>query len=295
MGLAAYSSRTEARRVFAMADEALGFALSKLCFEGPEEDLKLTKNTQPAILATSLALTEVVLSSGLRPDFVAGHSLGEYSALVTAGGLDARDALLLVRKRGQYMQEAVPVGEGAMAAVLGLPAEAVASICEDVSSERIVEPANMNGAGQVVIAGHRDAVERACELSKERGAKRAMMLVVSAPFHCRLMAPAARALEKDLAETSFSELKVPLFTNVDAEPITTASAARDALARQVASPVRWEQTIERMAEAGVSRFVEIGPGKVLSGLVRKIVKDASVHPVATPEDAEKLLSEVHVA
>jgi [acyl-carrier-protein] S-malonyltransferase len=294
MGLAASETYPDARRVFETADETLGFELSKLCFEGPEEELQLTRNTQPAILATSAAMAKVLATAGIRPDCVAGHSLGEYSALVAAGALDLRDALRLVRKRGEYMQDAVPVGEGAMAAILGLSAQAVSSLCEEAASGRVVEPANLNGAGQVVIAGHRDAVERACDLAKASGAKRAMMLSVSAPFHCRLMEPAAEALAGDLEETPFSSLEVPLYNNVDAEPIVAGEEVRDALRRQVASPVRWEESILRMAEAGVDTFVEVGPGKVLSGLVRKIVKGASVHTLGAPEGLSRFLEEARV-
>ncbi len=291
MGREAAERYPEARSVFERADEALGFAISTLCFEGPEEDLRLTENTQPAILTTSCALSEVLRSMGARPDFVAGHSLGEYSALVFASALGLEDAVALVRKRGGYMQAAVPVGVGAMAAILGLPALAVEAVCRDAAGEGIVEPANFNGAGQVVIAGHREAVERACVLARERGAKRAIPLAVSAPFHCRLMEPAARSLAPDLESVAFRDLDVPLFTNVDARPITTGAEAREALIRQVASPVRWEETLEAMAARGVRRFVEVGPGKVLSSLVRKIVRDATVASVGTPFDLERFFTE----
>lgn len=289
MGREAYARYSEARSVFARADEVLGFSISKLCFEGPEEELRLTENTQPAILTTSIAVGEVLRAQGARPDFVAGHSLGEYSALVFASALGLEDAVVLVRKRGGYMQKAVPVGEGAMAAILGLSAADVDAVCRDASSDRIVEPANLNGAGQVVVAGHREAVDRACELARERGAKRAVPLAVSAPFHCRLMEPAAKALARDLESTPFRDLEVPLFTNVDARPIATGAEAREALIRQVASPVRWEATIQAMAAAGATRFVEVGPGKVLAGLVRKIVKDATVLSVGAPEDVARFI------
>jgi len=291
MGREAYERYPEARNVFSRADDALGFSISKLCFQGPEDELRLTENTQPAILTTSTAVGEALRSMGVRPDFVAGHSLGEYSALVFASSLGLEDAVTLVRKRGGYMQAAVPVGEGAMAAILGLSAGEVEALCRDASSERIVEPANLNGAGQVVVAGHREAVDRACELARERGAKKAIPLAVSAPFHCRLMAPAAKALARDLESVPFRDLDVPLFTNVDARPITTGAEAREALIRQVASPVRWEETIQAMAASGAKRFVEVGPGKVLSGLVRKIVKDASVVSVGSPADVERFFTE----
>jgi [acyl-carrier-protein] S-malonyltransferase len=291
MGREAYERYPEAQRVFSRADDALGFAISKLCFEGPEEDLRLTENTQPAILTTSTAVGEVLRSMGARPDYVAGHSLGEYSALVFASALGLEEAVALVRKRGGYMQAAVPVGEGAMAAILGLAAGQVEALCRDASGERIVEPANFNGAGQVVIAGHAEAVERACALARERGAKKAIPLAVSAPFHCRLMEPAAKALARDLEAVAFRDLDVPLFTNLDARPIVTGAEAREALIRQMASPVRWEETIEAMAARGVKRFVEVGPGKVLSGLVRKIVRDASVISVGAPADVERFFTE----
>jgi [acyl-carrier-protein] S-malonyltransferase len=291
MGREAAERYPGASRVFSRADETLGFPISKLCFEGPEEELRLTENTQPAILTTSIALGEVLRSMGALPDYVAGHSLGEYSALVFASALGLEDAVELVRKRGGYMQAAVPVGVGAMAAILGLSAGEVEAVCREATGEGIVEPANFNGAGQVVIAGHREAVERACDLARDRGAKRAIPLAVSAPFHCRLMEPAARSLAPDLAAVAFRDLDMPLFTNVDARPISTGLEARQALVRQVASPVRWEETIQSMAAHGVQRFVEVGPGKVLSGLVRKIVKDASVASIGDPMDVERFFSE----
>lgn len=291
MGREAAERYPLARAVYTRADEVLGFALSRMCFEGPEEDLRLTENTQPAILTTSIALGEVLRSMDLRPHFVAGHSLGEYSALVFATALDLEQAVALVRKRGRYMQDAVPVGAGAMAAILGLEAGEVAAVCRDASTEGIVEPANFNGAGQVVIAGNRDGVENACRLARERGAKKAIPLAVSAPFHCRLMEPAAKALARDLSSAEFQNLDMPLFTNVDAKPISTGDEAREALVRQVASPVRWEETILAMAAEGVTRFVEVGPGKVLSGLVRKIVKDASTVSVSGPTDVEKVFAQ----
>jgi [acyl-carrier-protein] S-malonyltransferase len=291
MGREAAERYPKAREVFARADAALGFSISKLCFEGPEEELRLTENTQPAILTTSVALGEVLRSMGARPDFVAGHSLGEYSALVFASGLPLEEAVVLVRKRGSYMQAAVPVGAGAMAAILGLSAREIASVCRDAAGEGVVEPANFNGAGQVVIAGDREAVEHASRLACERGAKKAILLAVSAPFHCRLMEPAAKSLAADLEKASFRDLEMPLYTNVDARPVTKGAEAREALLRQVASPVRWEETIQAMAARGVRRFVEVGPGKVLSGLVRKIEKEASVVSVSGPADVERLSTE----
>ncbi|HXV64761.1 MAG TPA: ACP S-malonyltransferase [Vicinamibacteria bacterium] len=293
MGAEAAAAFDEARAVFDAADAALGFALSKLCFDGPEESLRQTENTQPAILTVSSALDAVLRKQSSRPYCVAGHSLGEYSALVAAGALAFEDAVVLVRKRGRYMQQAVPVGEGAMAAVLGVTPAEIDALCAEASNGRIVEAANFNGAGQIVIAGHRDAVERASELARAKG-KRAVPLPVSAPFHCRLMEPAAAALRQDLEEVTFSALRVPLFTNVDARPITGADEAREALIRQVASPVRWEESVRAMAAAGVTAFVEVGPGKVLSGLARKIVPGARVLSVSKPEDVDGFVREVEL-
>jgi [acyl-carrier-protein] S-malonyltransferase len=292
MGEASAATFTEAREVFERADSSLGFSLSKLCFEGPDEELQLTENTQPAILATSVALFRVLASRGLTPGFVAGHSLGEYSALVSADSLQLEDGLALVRKRGRYMQEAVPVGVGAMAAILGLSADAVKEICQEVAGDQVVEPANFNGGGQVVIAGHREAVDRASVLAKERGARRAVSLPVSAPFHCQLMRPAAERLARDLKEATFNDPSVPLVNNVDAASIQKASAARDGLERQVASPVRWEESIVRLLQEGVTRFVEVGPGKVLTGLVRKIDRQAQVASVEDPGGVERVLEEM---
>jgi [acyl-carrier-protein] S-malonyltransferase len=260
-----------AREVFEEADEALGFALSRLCFEGPAEELQLTENTQPAILTTSVAVLRAAEGEGLpRPDFVAGHSLGEYSALVAAGALSLGDAARTVRKRGRYMQEAVPVGAGAMAAVIGCDLETIEAVCAEARREgEICAPANDNSPGQIVIAGSAAAVERAIPLLKERGAKRALPLKVSAPFHCALMLPAQERLAADLDAVEFKDLGVPLVTNVDAAVIRTGAEARAALVRQVSSPVRWRESIELLAREGVETFVEVGPGKVLSGLVRQ--------------------------
>jgi [acyl-carrier-protein] S-malonyltransferase len=293
MGKAIAESHPEARAVFQAADQVLGFSLSKLCFEGPADELKLTENTQPAILTTSIALYRVLESQGVEADFVAGHSLGEYSALVAAGGLRLEDAVVLVRKRGRYMQEAVPVGRGAMAAVLGLGLEDIKAVCEAAASGEIVEPANLNGPGQIVIAGHAAAVSRAGEGAKARGAKKVVPLPVSAPFHCELMKPAQERLTRDLAEVTFSDLRVPLISNVDAAPIHRGEEARDALARQVASPVRWEESVRGLLDRGVEQFVEVGPGKVLSGLVRKIDQTVRALSVEGPEGVRKLLTEAN--
>ena len=292
MGRAVAEAHPEARAVFESADTTLNFSLSKLCFDGPADQLKLTENTQPAILATSTALYRVLAAHGIEPDFVAGHSLGEYSALVAAGCLRFEDAVILVRNRGRYMQEAVPVGEGAMAAILGLPLREVEALCEEVAEGEVVEPANLNGPGQIVIAGHNAAVNRAAEAAKGRGAKRAILLPVSAPFHCQLMKPAQDRLERDFAEATFSEPRVPVISNVDAAPVRTAEQVQDALTRQVASPVRWEESVRTLVEEGVNQFVEVGPGKVLTGLVRKISKDVRVASVEDPSGVETLLAEV---
>ncbi|PYS91865.1 MAG: [acyl-carrier-protein] S-malonyltransferase [Acidobacteria bacterium] len=264
-----------ARAVFAEADEALGFALSRLCFEGPAEALQLTENTQPAILTTSIATLRAMEAEGWpAPDFVAGHSLGEYSALVAAGALSLATAVQTVRARGRYMQAAVPVGVGAMAAILGADTETVARACAEAAQGEVCSPANINSPKQIVIAGNAGAVDRAIELLKARGVRKAVRLNVSAPFHCALMRPAQERLANDLARIEFNELSSPLVTNVDAQPIRAGSEARDALVRQVSAPVRWRESIERLAsEHGVKTFVEVGPGKVLAGLVRQIAPD----------------------
>ena len=263
-----------ARKVFEAADAALGFPVSKLCFEGPTEELQLTANTQPAILTVSAAAAAVLQDKGVRPDFVAGHSLGEYSALVAAGALSLADAVQLVRKRGQYMQEAVPVGQGAMAAILGLDGGALEEICRNAAQGEVVSPANLNSPGQVVIAGSAAAVARVVELAKGRGAKRAIMLNVSAPFHCALMKPAQLRLSVDLDAANVEDPRVPLVNNVNAQVVTAAPLVREGLKQQVTAPVRWEESIRRLRQEGVELFVEVGPGKVLSGLVRQIDRAA---------------------
>ena len=271
MGRELAESFPAARAVFEEADDALGFALSRLCFEGPAEELQLTENTQPAILATSVAALRAAEAEGLpRPDFVAGHSLGEYSALVAAGALSLRDAVQVVRKRGRFMQEAVPVGAGAMAAILGADVETAEADCAEArQGDEVCAPANINSPGQIVIAGSAAAVERAIPILKARGAKRAVPLKVSAPFHCALMLPAQARLAAELNEIEFKDLNVPLVTNVDAAVIRTGAGARESLVRQVSSPVRWRESVELLARENVSTFVEIGPGKVLCGLVRQ--------------------------
>jgi [acyl-carrier-protein] S-malonyltransferase len=279
-----------ARTAFNEADSALGFSISKLCFEGPDEDLKLTENTQPAILTTSTALFRILEEKGIRPDFVAGHSLGEYSALVAAGALKLADAAPLVRRRGRYMQEAVPVGEGAMAALLGLDLAAVQSVCERAAEGQVVAPANLNSPGQIVIAGNREAVERGVTIAKESGAKRAILLQVSAPFHCALLMPAEDRLSVDLDSYSFSDLRCPLVTNVDARPIYKGEDARDALKRQVSRPVRWQETVQFLLDQGVRTFVEVGPGKVLLGLVRSIDKSVTMLNAEDEKSVENAVS-----
>jgi [acyl-carrier-protein] S-malonyltransferase len=263
-----------ARQVFEEADAALGFALSDLCFNGPAEALQLTENTQPAILTTSIAACRAMESEGFpKPDFVAGHSLGEYSALVAAGALTLSDAVRTVRARGRYMQEAVPVGTGAMAAILGADIETVNTSCEEAAAGQVCSAANINSPNQIVIAGDAGAIDRAIELLKAKGAKRAIKLNVSAPFHCALMQPAQDRLAEDLEELSFKDLSVPLVTNVDAAAIKTGAEARAALVRQVSQPVRWLESVEFLAKHGVQSLIEIGPGKVLSGLARQINRD----------------------
>ena len=260
-----------ARETFEEADEALGFSISKLCFEGPEEDLKLTENTQPALVATSVAALRVLRSLGVGvPAFVAGHSLGEYSALVAAESLGFADALRLVRKRGQYMQAAVPAGVGAMAAILKMPLEALEGVLAEAAQGEVVTAANLNSPDQIVIAGNKGAVERAMELAKAAGAKRCIALAVSAPFHCPLMRPAQAMLQADLDATSFGNLSVPLVNNWQARLISTGAEARIGLYEQVPNPVRWVETVELLAREGVTHTIEIGAGKVLCGLVRNI-------------------------
>jgi len=264
-----------ARAVFDEADAALGFSISKICFEGTEEELKQTANTQPAILTCSVAVFRVAEEKGLQPDFVAGHSLGEYSALVAAGSLKFADAVRLVRKRGMYMQEAVPAGVGAMAAILGVSPAVVADACKRAAEHEVCSAANLNSPDQTVISGNAGAVKRAVEIASQLGAKRAVVLPVSAPFHSALMMPAQEKLEKDLAATEFADLQWPLVTNVDADTETKGSEARDALVRQVSMPVRWEESVRVLIDEGVNTFVEIGPGRVLSGLLRQIERSVA--------------------
>jgi [acyl-carrier-protein] S-malonyltransferase len=297
MGRALADAYPEARAVFDEADEALRpslepdievLPLSTLIFEGPESDLTLTEYAQPAILTVSIAAYRVLVARGITPAFVAGHSLGEYSANVAADTMAFADAVRIVRRRGMYMQEAVPVGAGAMAAILGLDAETVTRACREAAEGDVVSPANINGAGQVVIAGTTAAVARAGERAKALGAKRVIPLAVSAPFHCALLKPAEERLEPELRALDVRSPRVPIVANVDAELKRDAASAIDALVRQVSAPVRWEQVVRRLASEGVTTYVEVGPGTVLSGLVRKIHKEATVFNVAQPEDLTAL-------
>ena len=276
------------RETFEEADAVLGEPLSRLCFDGPEDRLMLTENTQPAILTVSVAAYRLLSSLGLEPSFTAGHSLGEYSAHVAARTISFSDALQLVRRRGRYMQEAVPVGEGAMAAILGLDASEVARACGEAADGGVVGPANLNGPGQVVIAGSRDAVRRAGDRAKALGARRVIPLQVSAPFHCALMKPAENRLAPELRALHVRDPRVPIVANVDAEPKRDARVAIEALVRQVSSPVRWEEIVRRLASEGVSAYVEVGPGTVLTGLVRTIHRDAAIANIEDPAGLDKV-------
>jgi len=284
-----------ARAVFDEADAALGFSISKICFEGTEEELKQTANTQPAILTCSVAAFRVAQEKGLLPDFVAGHSLGEYSALVAAGSLKFADAVKLVRKRGTYMQEAVPAGVGAMAAILGISPAVVADACKRAAEHEVCSAANLNSPDQTVISGNAGAVKRAVEIASQLGAKRAVMLPVSAPFHSALMMPAQEKLEKDLAATEFADLRWPLVTNVDADTETKGSEARDALVRQVSMPVRWEESVRVLIDKGVNTFVEIGPGRVLSGLLRQIERSVATLNIEDEKSLAMTLEKIAAA
>jgi [acyl-carrier-protein] S-malonyltransferase len=298
MGQALADAFDVCRETFAEADAALGEPLSTLCFEGPAAGLQLTENTQPAILAVSIAACRLATSHGIRASFAAGHSLGEYAAHVAAGTLSFADALRTVRRRGQYMQEAVPVGEGAMAAILGLDEAGVDAACQAAARElggRIVSPANLNAPGQIVIAGHADAVKRAGELAKSGGAKRIVPLAVSAPFHCALMRPAEERLAVDLRALTVHDPSIPVVANVDGEPKRTAAEAIDGLIRQVSAPVRWQDVVSRLVREGVTRVVELGPGTVLAGLIRKINRDVDVVSVGDAAGLEAALTQLTTA
>ncbi|HJO03474.1 MAG TPA: ACP S-malonyltransferase [Acidobacteriota bacterium] len=291
MGKEAHDAFPEAAAVFAESDEALGFSLSKLCFTGNEDELRRTENTQPAILTVSVALQRALVARGVDAMWMAGHSLGEYSALVAADSLELADAVRLVRSRGQYMQEAVAEGEGAMAAVLGLPDDVVVAVCEEASSVAApVEPANFNSPGQVVIAGAKAAVERATEVARARGARRAVMLEVSAPFHCSLMLPAQQRLAADLQSIRLVPPRVPVVCNVSSTPLSSVEEVRDALIRQVTAAVRWTDNLRWLADAGAAQYVEVGPGKVLAGLAKRTLEKPTIRSVQGPADVAALLA-----
>ncbi len=283
-----------AKEVFAEADEALEFSLSQLCFSGPEDDLKLTENTQPAILTMSIAALRVLeAETDLRPVYVAGHSLGEYSALVAVGALAFRDAVKVVRERGRLMQQAVPAGQGAMAVILGLERNAVQTLCADASQDEVVEPANYNGGGQIVIAGAKNAVVRAMALAKERGAKRALDLPVSAPFHCALMRPAADRLNQVLQNVPINPFTVGVVTNVEAEVNRDCNRVKQLLVEQAVRPVRWEESVKTLAALGCQQALEIGPGKVLKGLIKRIAPTLITDNLETPADLARLKAARH--
>jgi [acyl-carrier-protein] S-malonyltransferase len=288
MGKSLADAYPKAAQVFQEADSALGFAISTLCFEGPEEALKLTENTQPALLTVSVAALAVLRAKGIEAYYVAGHSLGEYSALVAAGSLPFADAVRLVRKRGQYMQSAVPAGVGAMAALLKMPLEKLDGVLAEAAQGEVVTAANLNSPDQIVIAGHVGAVNRACELAKAAGAKRAIILPVSAPFHCPLMKPAQERLKADLDATEFRDLEAPLVNNWQGREIRTGAEAREGLYQQVPNPVRWTDSIRLLAANGVTRFIEVGPGAVLTGLLRNIDASLTGSKFGEAGDWEKL-------
>ncbi len=288
MGKALREECEVARRVFEDADDALGFSLSKLCFEGPEDELKKTENQQPALLTVSMAAYRVLEAEGLKPDLVAGHSLGEYSALVAAGCLGFKDAVRLVRKRGQYMQQAVPQGDGAMAALLKLPEGKLDEVLSEAAQGEVVSAANFNSPEQVVIAGHAAAVHRAMELAKAAGAKRAVALKVSAPFHCALMKPAQQRLAPELHATEFTDLEFALINNWRAGEIRTGPEARQGLYEQIPNPVRWTECVRKAAQNGIRRFVEVGPGTVLTGLCRNIDSKLQGVKFGEPGDLDKV-------
>jgi [acyl-carrier-protein] S-malonyltransferase len=285
MGKELYDAYPVARDIFAEASEALGISLPDLCFQGSEEDLRLTENTQPAIFTVSVAAYRVLVGeTGIRPLCAAGHSLGEYSALVASGAVALSEAVRLLRSRGRFMQEAVPEGEGAMAAVIGLPPEAVRRICRDAGRNGVVEPANFNGGDQIVISGSAEAVAAACEAAKSAGAKKVMPLPVSAPFHCSLMRPAAERLSPQLRAAGPGTFSYPVIANVTAEAYPEGEGVAESLIRQIVSPVRWEECVRRMREMGVTSFLEVGPGKVLSGLVRRIEREVPAAGFSAPSD-----------
>lgn len=290
MGKDLFDTYVAAREVFQEADDALGFALSEMCFAGDEADLQMTANTQPAILTTSIAAYRVMKAEGFgAPAFAAGHSLGEYSALVAAGVLDFADAVKTVRRRGTYMQEAVPAGVGAMAAILGSDLATIEEACAEATEGQVCSPANINSPSQIVIAGNAEAIDRACEILKEKGAKRAIKLNVSAPFHCALMMPAQEKLADDLKGLNYGDFEFPVVQNIDASPNSDSAKVCDALTRQVSSPVRWLQSVEFLTAQGITTVVEVGAGKVLSGLVRQIDRDVRCLNVENSESLRNTL------
>ena len=292
MGKAFHEASPAARKVFDEANAALGFDLTRVMFEGPESELALTANTQPAVLTASVAAAAACAEHGLRPALAAGHSLGEYSALVVAGALQLRDAVRVVRKRGEFMQQAVPVGTGAMAAVMGLAVEAVEAVCREAAHGEVVEVANVNSAAQIVIAGHKAAVERAVTLAGERGGKKSVLLPVSAPFHCALMKPAGERLAAELAHVAVADPTIPVVRNVDAGVTRSARDVVPFLLSQVASPVRWTACVQRLAAEGATAFVEVGPGRVLTALTKRIADSSKALSVEDPASLEKTLAAV---
>jgi len=290
MGLLLNRTFPESREVFQAADAALGEPLSRLIFAGPEQELTLTANTQPAVMTVSIAAWQALRRRGIAADFLAGHSLGEYTALVAAGSMNFADAVRLVRLRGSYMQQALPAGEGAMAAVMGLDLEQVRQACNESAGADVVSAANMNSPDQTVIAGHARAVGRAADACRRRGAKRVVMLPVSEPFHCSLMEPARARLERDIGRVDLREAQIPIITNSGAQPVRSAAELREALVRQVTSPVQWVESVRRLVSEGVGTFVEVGPGRVLSGLVRRIDRTVRVANVEDPDSLAQTLS-----
>lgn len=288
MGKEFFDNYTEAKNIFDEADNALDFPISQLCFAGPKEALSLTENTQPAILTVSIAAFEALKKNGITPSVVAGHSLGEYSAVVAGGGISFSDAVALVKKRGQFMQEAYPEGMGMMAAIIGLDKEALNGVCKEASIEGVVSPANMNSPVQVVIAGEKNAVQKAMELAKGQGA-RVVALPVSVPSHCRLMEPVGKRLETELNRITIKDLSIPLINNADAKAITDSAAIKDSLVRQLSYPLLWVDSILRMTEMGVDTFIEVGPGTVLSGLVKRIDKVVKIFNVENKKSLEDTL------
>jgi [acyl-carrier-protein] S-malonyltransferase len=295
MGRAFHDASAAAKRVFDEANDALGMDLRRVIFEGPEADLALTATTQPAVLTASVAAAAACAERGLKPALAAGHSLGEYSALVVAGALPLADAVKIVRRRGEFMQEAVPVGTGAMAAIMGVGLEVVEQVCADAAKGEIVDVANVNSAQQIVIAGHKTAVERAVALAKDRGGRKSVLLAVSAPFHCALMAPAAERLAAELAGVSVSDPAIPVVRNVDGGVTRKAADVVPFLLRQVASPVRWTACVQALAAEGATAFVEVGPGRVLASLAKRIVEDAPALSIEDPAGLDKALAALAAA